>query len=181
MRRVLLFSIFEGVGGRFEDVLECLTTEWIRVFRDGTVSNDLVLAYQEIFLALWHAHRNGLIVGDITAQNIGQNTHGKAVCWDLGHCICGPQKAGYAYGRPLGATRLQRRTSTYYFAQAGQEDGINPLGDACLFKASGKDKTKTTFQFLTARDLDRCEQLSREKGRFLRSVIGSNDFITTNY
>ena len=175
MRRVLLFSIFEDVGGRFEDVLECLTTEWIR---DGTVSNDLVLACQEIFLALWHAHRNGLIVGDITAQNIGQNTDGKAVFWDLGHAVCGPPKAGYAYGRPLGTTRLQRRTSTHYFAQAGQEHGINPLGDACLFKASGKDKTKTKFQFLTERDLDRGEQLSREKGRGL-GRLGNGTF--TNY
>ena len=173
MRRVLLFSIFEDVGSRFEDVLERLTTEWIR---DGTVSNDLVLACQEIFLALWHAHRNGLIVGDITAQNIGQNTDGKAVFWDLGHAVCGPPKAGYAYGRPLGATRLSRRTSTHYFAQPGQENGINPLGDACLFKASGKDKTK--FQFLTERDLDRGEQLSREKGRGL-GRLGNGTF--TNY
>ncbi len=177
MRRVLLFSIFEDVGGGFEDVLECLTTEWIR---DGTVSNDLILACQEIFLALWHAHRNGLIVGDITAQNIGQNTDGKAVFWDLGHAVCGPPKAGYAYGRPLGATRLERRTSTHYFAPAGQEhgNGINPLGDACLFKASGKDKTKTKFQFLTERDLDRGEQLSREKGRGL-GRLGNGTF--TNY
>jgi hypothetical protein len=172
MRRVLLFSIFEDVGADLRMYSERLTTEWIR---DGTVSNDLVLACQEIFLALWHAHRNGLIVGDITAQNIGQNTDGKAVFWDLGHAICGPPKAGYAYGRPLGATRLSRRTSTHYFAQPGQENGINPLGDACLFKASGKDKTK--FQFLTARDLDRGEQLS-QKGRGL-GRLGNGTF--TNY
>jgi hypothetical protein len=46
---VILFSIFEDVERRFEDTLASIATNWLE---NGTVSNDLVLACQEIFLAL---------------------------------------------------------------------------------------------------------------------------------
>jgi hypothetical protein len=75
----------QDVELRFEDTLADHTTKWLE---DATFSNDLVLCCQEVFLALWHAHRNGLLVSDIKAQNIGQNLHGKAVFWDLGHSTC---------------------------------------------------------------------------------------------
>jgi hypothetical protein len=169
---VILFSILEDVEGRFEDTLAGFTTEWLE---DATISNDLVLSCQEIFLALWHAHRNGLLVGDIKSQNIGQNPDGKAVFWDLGHGMCGPPKTGDAYGKPSGAIALNRRSSTYHFAAAKQQDGTNPHGDANLFRASGQGKRTIPFLFLTARDLDRGEQLSRQRGRGL-GRLGSGTF-----
>jgi hypothetical protein len=175
---VILFSIFEDVECRFEDTLASFTTEWLE---DATVSNDLVLACQEIFLALWHAHSNGLVVGDIKAQNIGQNPHGKAVFWDLGHGMCGPPKAGDAYGKTSGPSRLMRRTSTHHFAAAEKGDGTNPQGDANLFRASGQGNRKlrkVPFLFFTARDLDRGEQLSQQRNRGL-GRLGNGTF--TNY
>jgi hypothetical protein len=168
---VILFSIFQDVEGRFEDTLAGHTTKWLE---DATFSNDLVLCCQEIFLALWHAHRNGLIIGDIKDQNIGQTPHGKAVFWDLGHSTCGPPKAGDAYGKPSGAIALSRRNTSHHFAAGDHEhgtnqehrtEGTNPLGDANLYRASGQGKRKIPFLFLTARDLDRGDQLSRQKGR----------------
>ena len=172
---VILFSIFEDVECRFEDTLASFTTEWLE---DATVSNDLVLACQEIFLALWHAHSNGLVVGDIKAQNIGQNPHGKAVFWDLGHGMCGPPKAGDAYGKTSGPSRLMRRTSTHHFAAAEKGGGTNPQGDANLFRASGQRNRKVPFLFFTARDLDRGEQLSQQRKRGL-GRLGNGTF--TNY
>jgi hypothetical protein len=168
---VILFSIFEDVERRFEDTLLSITNKWQD---DATVSNDLVLACQNIFLALWHAHRNGLLVGDIKAQNIGQNPHGKAVFWDLGHGICGPPKAGDAYGKKSGSFRLMRRTSTHHFAAAEKGDVTNPQGDANLFRASGK----APFLFFTARDLDLGEQRSQQRKRGL-GRLGNGTF--TNY
>jgi hypothetical protein len=172
-QHVILFSIFQDVEGRFEDTLAGHATKW---FEDATFSNDLVLCFQEIFLALWHAHRNGLIISDIKAENIGQTPHGKAVFWDLGHSACGPPKAGDAYGKPSGAIALSRRNTSHHFAAGDHEhgtnqehgtEGTNPLGDANLYRASGQGKRKIPFLFLTASDLDRGDQRSRQKGRGL--------------
>jgi hypothetical protein len=84
---VILFSIFEDVERHLRIHLRAASIATNRL-EDATVSNVLVCACQEIFLALWHAHRNGLLVGDIKAQNIGQNRQGKAIFWDLGHGMC---------------------------------------------------------------------------------------------
>jgi len=171
---VILFSIFEDVERRFEDTLASIATNWLE---DATVSNALVLACQDIFLALWHAHRNGLLVGDIKAQNIGQNPQGKAVFWDLGHGMCGPPKAGDAYGKPSSANGMMRRTSTYHFADS-EAGGINPKGNANLYRVSGQGNRKVPFLFFTPNDLDRGEQLSLQKKRGL-GRLGSGSF--TNY
>jgi hypothetical protein len=174
-KHVILFSIFQDVERRFEDTLAGHTTQWLE---HATFSNDLVLCCQEMFLALWHAHRNGLLVGDIKAQNIGQNPHGKAVFWDLGHSMCGPPKTGDAYGKPSGVIALSRRNTSHHFATADHEHGTNPRGDANLFRASGQGKRKIPFLFLTARDLDLGDNLSRQRGRGL-GRLGNGTF--TNY
>ncbi len=97
------------------------------------ISNDLVVNFQELFLALWHVHINGIVVCDIKGQNIGQTLDGKAFFWDTGHGRCCEPKAGDGFGKQSGPISLVRRTSTRHFAAAGEE-GAN------LYRASTQGK-----------------------------------------
>ncbi len=97
---------------------------------------------------------------------------------DLGHGMCGPPKAGDAYGKTSGPFRLMRRISTHHFAAAEKGDVTNPQGDANLFRASGQGKRKlrkVPFLFFTARDLDNGEQLSEQRKRGL-GRLGNRTF-----
>ena len=84
-KHVVLFSVFQFVGKNLEDTLEEAARDWLET---ATVSNELVVVCQEIFLGLWHAHRNGFYNRDIKPQNMGQDPEGKVVFWDMGHGRC---------------------------------------------------------------------------------------------
>jgi hypothetical protein len=163
-----VFSIEELVEGRLEDALAARAREWQQ---GGTVSHDLVLDCQEMFLSLWHFQANGGIIGDIKTQNIGLNANGQKVFWDLGHGWCGPPKGGDKYGKRSGPTPLTRRTSTCHFAAEGA--GSNPRGDANLFLAS--EKAKGGFRCMTNKDLILGEMRSQHRGRGL-GRLGNGTF-----
>ena len=172
-KHVIVFYISEYVERRFEDVLAELSRVWLET---ATVWNDLVLNFQQLFLALWHAHKNGLVVGDIKGQNIGQTLDDKAVFWDTGHGWCGEPKAGDRFGKQSGTTRLARRSSTHHYAAEG---GSNPQGDANLYRASGQGKSKKACLYLTRQDLKRGDERSRQRGRGL-GRLGSGTFTFYN-
>jgi hypothetical protein len=132
-----MFPILGYVGHRFEGTLADLALEWSV---NGTVSNDLVLHFQELFLGLWHAHRNGVLIGNINSQNIGQTPDGKAVFCDLGHGLCDAPKQGYAFGKQSGPIGLSQRNSTVYYAA-----GSNPQGDANYIWRRGKPRGRLLF------------------------------------
>jgi hypothetical protein len=156
---VIMFSISGYVDRGFEDTL----AELARKRREnGTLSNDLVLLFQELFLGLWHAHSNGVLIGNINPQNIGQTPDGKVVFCDLGLGRCGAPKHGQAFGKQSGPTPLNWRNSTVYFAT-----GTNPKGDPSLYQASGQYKRKIPFLFLTRQDLLQGDALSRQRERGL--------------
>jgi hypothetical protein len=167
-----MFSISGYVDRGFEDTMVELTREW----RDnGTLSNDLVLLFQEMFLGLWHAHCNGLLIGNINPQNIGQTPDGKVVFCDLGHGRCGAPKQGHAFGKQSGPIPLSRRNSTVHFAT-----GFNPKGDPSLYQASGQSKRKIPFLFLTRKDLLQGDALSRQRERGL-GRLGNGKYTFYDY
>ena len=159
---VIVFSVFDYVAHRFEDSLVPLARGWRE---NGVATNDLVLLCQELFLGIWHAHRNGLFIGDIKPENIGQTQDGKVVFWDTGHGRCGAPKEGDGFGKKSTPLGLMRRNSTCHFSK----DGSNPRGDANLYRAKGQGRVsrKLPFMFLTKQDMQLGNERSQHGGRGL--------------
>jgi hypothetical protein len=158
-KHVVLFSVFQFVGKNLEDTLEEAARDWLET---ATVSNELVVVCQEIFLGLWHAHRNGFYNRDIKPQNMGQDPEGKVVFWDMGHGRCDEPKSGGAYGKKSVPSTLMRRHSTAHFP-----GGSNPQGHAFLYKPSRQGNRVVPFLFFTDADFKRGDELSQQKGRGL--------------